>query len=187
MATRGIQTVPMTAEEFYALPDGEEHLELVAGWVVSEPLPGGRHGSIAANFVRLLGNHVQENELGAVFANDTGFVLARGPDTVRGPDVAFVRRERIQRTGIPEGSIEGPPDLAIEVLSPSNTRADIHAKVADYLAAGTPMVWIVDPRRKTVTVHRELLSPREVAGEGRLEGEDVVPGFSVSLPDIFES
>jgi Uma2 family endonuclease len=116
--------------------------------------------------------------------NDTGFVLARDPDTVRGPDVAFVCRARVERLAHPEQAFPGAPDLAIEILSPSNTPSNVHAKVADYLSAGSPLVWVLDPGHQRVRIYRTLLAPRTVDGDEELDGEDIVPGFRVMVSGI---
>jgi Uma2 family endonuclease len=120
-----------------------------------------------------------------VLGNDAGFILARSPDTVRGPDVSFVSRVRYD-TANEVGAFPGAPDLAVEVWSPSNTPAAIHAKVGDYLAAGTRCVWVLDPDTGTVAVYRSLLCPRTFGGSDFLDGEDVVPGFRVGVAEIFE-
>jgi Uma2 family endonuclease len=176
----------MTVEDLYVMPDDGFSYELQAGLLVSEPLPGGRHGSVTAAVAGILRAHVREHRLGVVFAGDSGFVLARKPDTVRGPDVAFVSRERFERSGDAVKAFAGAPDLAVEILSPSNTPAALHAKVADYLAAGTRRVWVVDPEAQTVTVYASLLGPHRLGEEETLEGDDVVPGFRVRVGEIFE-
>ena len=105
---------------------------------------------------------------------------------MRGPDVAFVSRERHERSGDTVRAFVGAPDLAVEVLSPSTTPAAMHAKVADYLAAGTRRVWVVDPETQTVTVYASLLSPLVRGEDDTLDGEDVIPGFTVRVGDIFD-
>ena len=149
--------------------------------LVSEPLPGTRHGRVALHVGALLDAHVRRGRLGVVLSNDSGFILARSPDTVRGPDVAFVSRKRYDSVQDLVRAFPGSPDLAVEVLSPSNTPAAIHAKVGDYLAAGTRCVWVIDPEDETVAVYRSLLSPRVLTETDALEGEDVVPGFAKGL------
>jgi Uma2 family endonuclease len=176
----------MNAEELYSLPGDEVKQELQGGYLVSEPLPGSRHGRVAAAVADELRTHVKKHRLGVVFAGDTGFVLARSPDTVRGPDVSFVTRERFEQVGESAKAFPGPPDLAIEILSPSNTPASMHAKVADYLAAGARRVWVVDSETRTVAVYATLLAPRILAPTDFLVGEDVVPGFRVRVADLFE-
>ncbi|HEX6853639.1 MAG TPA: Uma2 family endonuclease [Candidatus Polarisedimenticolaceae bacterium] len=175
-----------SVEDLYALPDDGYARELQAGFLVSEPPAGGRHGDTALALGSALRRHVREHRLGRVLANDTGFVLARRPDTVRAPDVAFVTKERWENYSDPSGFLPGPPDLAVEVLSASNTPGEMHAKVADFLAAGARLVWVVDPEAKTVAVYRTLLAPRFVGLDGVLDGEEVVPGFTLPVAEIFE-
>ena len=120
-----------------------------------------------------------------VLAGDPGFILHRAPDTVRGPDVAFITRQRYASLDDPTKAIPGAPDLAVEVASPSNSLPDIHAKVADYLAAGTRLVWILDPAAETVTTYRKLLEPTTLAANQDLTAEDILPGFSVPVSELF--
>lgn len=181
-----MQPCEMSIDDLYAMPDDGSKHELQAGVLVSEPLPGTRHGRVAAAVVELLRAHVRRHRLGVVIGNDSGFVLSRSPDTVRGPDVSFLSRERFERAGESIRAFPGAPDLAVEVLSPSNTPAGIHAKVADYLAAGTRLVWVVDTGTETVAVYRSLLSPRLLTGNDALEGEEVIPGFRASVAELFE-
>lgn len=176
----------LTEEDLYAMPDEEWKYELQAGVLLSEPLPGTRHGRVAMRIGELLAVHVRRHRLGVVIGNDSGFVLARSPDTVRGPDVSFVSRERFEKVGDTIRAFPGASDLAVEVLSPSNTPADIHAKVADYLAAGTRLVWIVDTEKETVAVYRTLLSPRILSEDDTLEGEDVISSFRAEVAELFE-
>jgi Uma2 family endonuclease len=177
----------MTVEELYALPDDGRHYELVCGLLVSEPLPGGRHGRIAARIAAVLDGHVRGQRIGVVLTCDTGFILHRAPDTMRGPDVAFVRRERYAALEDESKAIPGPPDLAVEVLSPSNGPAEVRAKVADDLAAGALLVWVVDPETETVASYRKLLEPRVTGREGVLGGADVLPGLELPVADIFDA
>lgn len=176
----------MTAEQLYRLPnDGLRH-ELLRGTLVSEPLPCGLHGRTVSRFAKLLTNYVDPRRLGVVYSGDTGFLLARQPDTVRGPDVAFLSAER-QRTIENElHYIPGAPDLAIEVLSPNDRMKEVLGKVSDYLAAGCRVVWVADPIREEVQVFRSPFTPRVLAGDDVLGGEDVLPGFSVRIAEIFE-
>ena len=176
----------MNVEDLYALPDDEGKHELQAGLLVSEPLPGSEHGRVAAAVTDELRTHVRMHRFGVVFTCDTGFVLARSPDTVRGPDVSFVTRERFEKVGTSATAFPEAPDLAVEVLSPSNTPASMHGKVADYLAAGTRRVWVIDSETRTVAVYATLLAPRILSTTDFLEGEDVVPGFRVRVSDLFE-
>ena len=176
----------LTVEDLYAMPNDGLTYELQAGLLISEPRPGFRHGRIIATLTEMLVTHVRRRRLGVVLAGDSWFVLARKPDTLRGPDVAFVSRVRFETSGDTVEAFAGAPDLAVEVLSPSNTPAAMHAKVADYLAAGTRRVWVVDPEARTVTVYSSLLWPHKLGEEAVLDGDDVVPGFQVRVGEIFE-
>jgi Uma2 family endonuclease len=177
----------LNVDDLYALPDDDWKHELQAGVLVSEPLPSLRHGQVAARVTQILATHVRRHGLGIVASNDSGFLLSRSPDTVRGPDVSFVSKERVEHAGDPRRPFPGPPDLAVEIRSPSNSPAGIHAKVADYLAAGTRMVWVVDPEAETVATYRSLLAPRTLHAAEELDGGDVLPGFRVAIAEIFES
>ena len=176
----------MTVEDLYGMPEDGKKYELEAGRLISEPLPGYRHGRLMFVVARILDAHAARHGLGEVIVGDSGFVLARTPDTVRGPDVAFVTEERLALQGDRSKAFEGAPDLAVEVLSPTNTRSDMHAKVGDYLAGGTRSVWVVDPEHRTVTVYDSLLSPRVLAESEVLEAGDVLPGFHVTVREFFE-
>jgi Uma2 family endonuclease len=178
-------STPMTADVLYEIPDDGFRYELVEGFLVSEPLPGTVHGFVSIQLGQLIASHAKAHRLGIAVAG-AGFLLARDPDTVRGPDVAFISRERLDPVGFTVRFFPGAPDLAIEVLSPSNRPGEIHGKVADYLAAGARLVWVVDPQRRRVTVYRSLLAPRTLGEEDALDGEDVLPGFSVRAGDLFE-
>jgi Uma2 family endonuclease len=183
LVMKPLQHERLTAEEYGRLPGGNGREELIAGFVVSEPQPLFRHGRIQARLAGLLDAYVQSRGLGAV-AVSAGFLLAEGPDTVRGPDVAFVQRHRFDAHDEARGFFRGAPDLAVEILSPSNRAGEIHAKVADYLAAGSKLVWVLDTERRRASVYRTLLAPRRIPEEGVLEGEDVIPGFSVTVSEL---
>jgi Uma2 family endonuclease len=175
----------ITAEEFARLPnppDGSRQ-ELVRGVIETMPPPGGLHGLCCSRVDRRLGNFVEERDLGHVFVNDTGFVSERDPDTVRGPDVSFWRKERLQE--IPEGYIEIPPDLAVEVVSPNDRYSRIRRKVREYLAKGVRLIWVVDPLDRSVTVYRALEDEVILTETEMLDGVDVVPGFSCCVADLF--
>jgi Uma2 family endonuclease len=174
----------MTETDLLNLEDDTCRHELVAGVVVAEPLPTHRHDRARWQVERLLRAHVEAGDLGEVFG-EAGYVLARNPDTVRGPDLSFVSRERL--SNFDDGRFfSGAPDLAVEILSPSNRRGEMHAKVADYLAAGARLVWVVDPERKSITTYRSLLAPRRLALHEALDGADVLPRLVIPLESIFE-
>lgn len=177
----------ITAEQLLHWPDPELRLELVAGRLHEMTLASGGHGRIEMNFAVALAVHVRARALGVVFPSDTGFVLQRGPDTVRAPDVAFVAAGRLPAAGVSwRGFLELAPDLAVEIRSPSDRTRGSRAKVAEYLAAGVRAVWTVDPPRRSVTVHAPGAAPRVLAEGDVLEGGDVVPGFRCTVAELFE-
>lgn len=175
-----------SADELYNLPDDGLRYELLRGTLVSEPLAGGLHGRIVARLTELLVRFVRRNRMGVVYAGDAGFVLARRPDTVRGPDIAFLSAERHRALEDERRFLPGAPDLAVEVLSPNDRPGEVLGKVSDYLAAGTRLVWVVSPAREQVSVFRSPLAPRVLSSQDFLDGEDVLPGFSVGVGKIFE-
>lgn len=168
------------------MPDDGYKYEIQGGLLLSEPLPGSLHGRVAACLVELLRSHARRGGLGVVLSNDSGFILRRAPDTVRGPDVAFITRERYASTADERRPFIGAPDLAVEVVSPGNTPAELHGKVADYLAGGSRVVWLLDPDARSVVVYRELLAPRTIRAGETLDGGDVLPGFRIDVIELFE-
>lgn len=173
----------LTAEELFARAD-YEHYELASGALqVSEP-PGGVHGLLAARLSYRLHGFVQARGLGVVLV-EAGYVLRRNPDTVRGPDVSFVSTATLRPDQIPKTFIPCAPDLAVEILSPEDRRAHIAEKVADYLDAGTKLVWVIDPSERQLIVHRPDRPPRVAAAQDSLDGEDVLPGFRWPLTELF--
>jgi Uma2 family endonuclease len=176
----------MTIEDLYTLPEDRVTYELQAGTLLSEPHPGVKHGRVVMLIAAVLLAHVRAHRLGVVLVNDTWFLLSRDPDTVRAPDVAYITRQRFEESGDPAGAFPGAPDLAVEVLSTSNTPSQVRAKVADYLAAGTRCVWVADVSSQSVTAYRSLLAPRTLLAEDILDGEDVLPGFRVNVGELFE-
>jgi Uma2 family endonuclease len=173
----------MSAEDLLHAHVPDKRTELVRGMLVVREPAGGRHGRVANELSRVIGNHVHAHALGAVYAAETGFTLARRPDTVRAPDVAFVRRDRVPDPE-PVGFPELAPDLAVEVLSPGDRPGDTLSKVADWLSAGTRLVWVIDPERRLARIYRQAGSETIVTADGALDGEDVLPGFSCPLGSI---
>ncbi len=147
---------------------------------------GGEHGAIAGTLATIIGEFVRRHRLGVVFGAETGFLTERNPDTVRAPDVAFVRRERIPLEGLPTGYWPGAPDLAVEVLSPGDSVREIDEKTAEWLRAGAQAVWVVSPRWKTVTVYAADGSISTVAADVTLDGGALLPGFSCPVGDLFD-
>lgn len=172
----------VTAAELEHLHLPNKQVELVRGRLVVREPPGTWHGAISAKLLRLLGNFVDQQRLGAVFAQDTGFKIGSDPDTVRGPDVAFVRADQLDRVAR-RGYAALAPDLVAEVVSPDDRPAEVLAKAADWLGAGTRLVWVIDPQRSEARVHRADGTASVVPEDGVLDGEDVVPGFACELRD----
>lgn len=180
------QETLLTTEQFireYGRSPGRH--ELVQGEVLEMAPPGGRHGKVALNVGSILRTFVRERGLGEVVV-ESGFALRRGPDTVRGPDVAFVRQERLGPGGPPRGFFEGAPDLAVEVVSPDDSAADMEVRVQDYLAAGAAQVWLIYPDSRTVHMYMHGGVSRWY-GEGEtLPGGDILPGFSAPVRELFD-
>ena len=173
----------MTADELLHVNIPGKQVELVRGRLVVREPPGFQHGAIMANLGTLLKQHVDANALGLVVVGDPGFKLASDPDTVRGPDIAFIRRERVPHP-TPVGFAAFPPDLVIEIRSPSDRPGDILGKVGDWLSAGTSLVWVIDPERRLARVYRQDGTESTIGAADALDGGDVVPGFSCELDTI---
>jgi Uma2 family endonuclease len=176
----------MTAEELFEMPDDDYRYELIKGELIKMSPVGGRHAEITVNLSILIGSYVKSRRLGIVCAGEPGFILFRNPDTVRAPDVAFVTKDRIPPEGAPSAFWPLAPDLAVEVVSPGDRYEEIQEKIADYFHAGTQLVWIVDPRNRTVVVYNSLAGSRIYTESGTLDGGDVIPGFSCPVTEIFD-
>ena len=183
-AKRSLKTL-FTAEELTCLPADGRRLELVKGKLYEMAPAGGRHGRVAMRIGTLLNAYVESTGLGQVFAAETGFILQRNPDTVRAPDAAFVAQGRMPPGETPDGYLALAPDLAVEVISPTDRPRDIREKVADWLNAGTRLVWVIYPSSRTVAVHRPPGTVEELEEADTLDGADVVPGFTCVLGELF--
>jgi Uma2 family endonuclease len=175
----------MTADELWRLPDDGQRHELVAGELRTMAPSGSQHGRVTVRVTVPLGQHVEAHELGVVFGAETGFWIAENPDTVRAPDVAFGRRERAEAIGDVTGYWPGAPDLAVEVISPSDLYTELDEKVAMWLERGARMVLVVNPRRRTVAVHRPGGQVRLLAESDEIDSEDVVPGWKLPVRELF--
>lgn len=176
----------MTAVDLYNMPDHGGHHELVKGELIPMSPASTLHGDIAMRLGSHMWNYATENNLGKVFAAETGFILAQNPDTVRAPDVAFVAKERIPEEGVPEtGFWAIAPDLVAEVVSPNDRQSEVQDKVTDYLASGVRLVWIVDPQTKTVMVYQHPQQVQLLLASDALNGGDVLPGFELPLAKLF--
>ena len=175
----------MTADELLALPRDGYRYELIKGKILRMSPAGSEHGMMVVNFTVPLAHHVKQHQLGIVFGAETGFKIARDPDTVRAPDVAFARRERIPEGGVPKGYWLGAPDLAIEIISLGNTYTEVEDKVKAWLEAGAQMVIVANPRNRTLKVHRSLTDLTVLAEADTLDIPDVVAGFRCVVADLF--
>jgi Uma2 family endonuclease len=173
----------MTAEECFALQEEGYRVELQAGFLVEEPRPVARHQLTLGRLNELL--RPLARRTGAVVVTEMDLILARRPDTVRAPDIAVFTADQWKRVD-PDRPYEGAAELVIEVLSPSNRPGDMHAKIADYLAAGVSLVWVVDPWSSTVRVYTTLLAPVFLHSDDRLDGAAALPGLELRVRDLFE-
>jgi Uma2 family endonuclease len=175
----------MTADELLAMPEDGIRRELVAGELREMTPAGWQHGRIAGNIASELGPYIRQHRLGAMATAEASFRLSADPDTVRVPDVSFVRQERLDAIGDTTGYWPGAPDLAVEVISPNDRYSEVREKVDEYLAAGTRMVVLVDPRNRDVLVFRSRGERIELTEDDVLDGGDVVPGWTLPVRDIF--
>ncbi|MFI5459287.1 MAG: Uma2 family endonuclease [Isosphaerales bacterium] len=180
-----VTTRPITADEFLQWPDDGFRHELIRGEVITMSLPGGRHGQIAGEIYWLITNRVKAAKLGRTYAAETGFLIERGPDTVRGADMAFVRSERLSLIKDPDKHVPFAPDLAVEVISPNDESDEVEEKVQAWRTAGTRAVWTVDPKARTVTIHRPGAEPITLTEHQKIEGGEVLPGFECRVGDFF--
>ncbi len=177
--------VSLTVAEYDALPDDPRHvLELSRGRVVREPRPGQLHGRVQVRIAARLEPFVTTHNLGYVVV-ESGFVLERNPDTLRGPDVAFVARSQY-RDELPVSRPSFAPALAIEILSPSDHVGSMLEKVAQYLAAGSRAVWLIDPMERIATMHRPDAPIALLHEAEELAADDVLPGFRCRLSELFD-
>jgi Uma2 family endonuclease len=178
-------TTPITAEALFQMGD-IGRCELVRGEIVKMAPAGFDHGNIESRIDRQVGGFVTAHDLGVVVTGETGFILSRNPDTVRAADVAFLRKQRVPAEGSP-GFFDGPPDLAIEVISPSDRMSDVHAKIEEWLAAGTQSVWAVDPPNRWIDVYQGDGKVVRYRAADTLRDERFLPGFTMQLAEVFRS
>lgn len=184
MSTHAPATV--SAEELLKLPRGEgKRYELIEGQLRVMCAAGFEHGRVAATAGWLLGTHVRANGLGLTLGAETGFILARGPDTMRAPDAAFVSQARADAVGPSPGFWPGgAPDLAIEVVSPEDSRPYLRAKALNWLETGATAVLVLHPRTCSATVYRPGGDVQSYT-DGTLDLSDAVPGWHVAVADFF--
>ena len=175
----------MTAEELFELSDDGRRYELVEGELIPMTPAGARHSAIAVRVARLLDEYAEAHDLGVCGTAEPGFILRRDPDIVRAPDVSFVAKARIPATGIPTGYWPFAPDLAVEVVSPSDRLSEVHTKLADYFSAGTRLVWVVEPETRVVYAYRSMHDVQVLGDDAELDGGDVLPGFRCAVRRLF--
>lgn len=161
-------------------------MELVRGEGIPLSPAHGLAATVASNTPGLLFSHIRPRRLGRVWGDNAGFALLGAVHTSRSPDVAFIRAERLPAAGIDPGPIRIAPDLAVEVLSPHESAAHLEEKLADYREAGTALLWVVDPRRRFVTVHRLDRAPQTLRVGATLDGAPVLPEFRCEVAELFE-
>ena len=176
----------ITADEFWALPRSRRPTELVRGRIVSMPVPGPRHGQVCARAVRLLGNFIDQHDLGHVLCNDSGIITERDPDTVRGMDVSFYSYSRLSKGLLPARYVDVVPELIVEVRSPDDRWVRILKKVSEYLEAGVTAVCVLDPKTETARVYSADETEQIVKADEELTFPGILPGFSVPVRRFFE-
>lgn len=186
--TTAAQPPLMTAEEFIRLHGDESGVELVKGRVVRYPMPGAEHGEVCGNAYAILREFVRPNGLGRLMTNDTFVRTGTSPDTYRGADVCFISYARAPKEQpLPQGPLERPPELVIEVRSPTNRPGDMHIKIGEYLNAGVTVVVVLDPGIEVAAVWRQSDDfPQRFSNGDELTLPDVLPGFAVPVRKFFE-
>ena len=175
----------MTAEDLWDLKDDGYRYDLIRGELIRMSPAGAPHGELSLRIGASILAHVNEHQLGKAYGAETGFILARNPDVLLAPDVAFIQNSRLPPKSKRVGFMEVAPDLVVEIVSPSDLFREVHAKVMEYLARGVRLVWVVQPERQEVTVYDPDLSPVVMSMDEELDGGDVLPGFRLPLEDIF--
>jgi Uma2 family endonuclease len=182
--TISIERKVWTDEEFMALPKDGHRYELVNQELVDMGNSGMQHGELGAFLAGMLSIYVRQHRLGVVCDSSTAFTFKN--KNKRSPDVSFVSRDRLQGLKfLPKGYFQGSPDLAVEILSPSNTIAEIHEKIVEYFENDTRLVWVIHPDEKYVLVYHSPEPDRLLRSLDRLDGEDVVPGLAISVGELF--
>jgi Uma2 family endonuclease len=177
----------VTAEELWHMPKVPGmRFELIDGEVVKVSPASIRHGVIASAVHDAIKLHVRQQDLGLVMGDNVGYVLRHDPDHMRAPDVSFLAWDSVPEGDDLERFGQGPPTLAVEVVSPNDRANDIRERVQDYLEAGTHLVWVLWPRRNSISVYSPGADTRELGPDAVLDGGDVLTGFAVRVGDLFE-
>jgi len=175
----------MTAEELLRMPHEGDRYELIDGELIMLSPAGGEHCEVTANITMLLAMHVKAKKLGNVYTGEPGFVLARDPDTVRAPDVAFVSNDRLAKLPQTSGFLETAPDLAVEVISPNDTFSYVEQKAKAWLEAGTRLVLVVDPATRCVYLYGGSGRIATLTESDTLDASETVPGWQVPVREFF--
>ena len=175
-----------TDAEFMALNRDGHRYEIVNGELIDMGNSGAKHGYVCSILMILLSGYVHIQKLGAMFDSSTAFKMKSG--NKRSPDISFMAKERLQGLDeLPDGFLEGAPDLAVEILSPSNTVAEIHDKLVEYFENGARLVWVIHPKEQYVLVYRSSQEPdRLLKSTQSLDGEEIVPGFTLPVAEFFQ-
>jgi Uma2 family endonuclease len=174
----------ISAEELFQMPN-LGRCELVRGVINMMSPAGSEHGRIVWNVTLLLGNFIKSHKLGTMRGAETGFIIRHDPDTVLAPDASFILTDRLPEKD-PKGYFDGPPDLAVEVLSPNDRASEVQTKIRDWLDAGCRGVWIVDPETKSVTIYKSNHDIAVLNTADMLTDAQLLPGFSASVSEFFE-
>lgn len=180
-----ISTSLLTATDLWNMPGHGEGYELVLGELRTMAPSGCEHSSIGADLITTLNSFVRSRKLGKITGGDGGYVLRKNPDTVRAPDIGFIQADRLPNGKPTQEYFPGAPDLAVEIISPHDVYAEVEDKVKEFLEAGTRIVWLINPRRKSITIFRADNSITALRTTDTLSGEDVIPGFSLPVTEVF--
>lgn len=175
----------VTSQEFLTHPAAASPSELVRGEIRAMTPASGAHGVIAGTIFAAINAFAEAHKLGLCFPDNTGFLLPGLGDTVRSPDAAFVQVGRLPPDGLGAGWIGAAPDLVVEILSPNETNSELEEKLRDYRAAGTRLVWVIDPAARAVSVRSTSAPERRVSEGDDLDGGDVLPGFTLPVAALF--
>jgi Uma2 family endonuclease len=181
-----IATKTWTDEAFMALPDDGHHYEIINGELIDMGNSGALHGYVCSLALAALAGYILPKKLGVILDSSTAFKMKNG--NKRSPDIAFFAKERLQGMAVlPSGYLEGAPDLAVEVLSPGNTVEEIEDKLTEYFENGSRLVWVIHPTQHYVLVYRSAQEPDRLLKEkDSLDGEEVIPGFTLAIADLFQ-
>ena len=181
-----IATKTWTDEAFMALPDDGHHYEIINGELIDMGNSGALHGYVCSLALAALAGYILPKKLGVILDSSTAFKMKNG--NKRSPDIAFFAKERLQGMAVlPSGYLEGAPDLAVEVLSPGNTVEEIEDKLTEYFESGSRLVWVIHPTQHYVLVYRSAQEPDRLLKEkDSLDGEEVIPGFTLAIADLFQ-